>query len=921
MPGLLVPQWYQPVIPGETEVLFVTFLWGFTMALSLVTGAKALRQTYRSWLRRRRWNAYIAMVWAVWLCDIVIAIVYWIEIEGWIEPSFYYFAGILVMWTIQLQCLTQIMTNRISLVLYDPDKARRLRVGVALAIGAINISVFIVWIPARLQISHEWIVINNVWDRIEKVFFLFIDLFLNVYFMWLVKIKLIASGLTQYKVVYRCNLAMVCLSISADIAIICSMAAPVDTVYIEAHAVAYMVKLYIEMNLAELLGKVIKRSNQQRNSCTAADGWHPDPTRSLFNREWRNTGKKILQPTGGQMHSLNTDKWKDKGVDHDEVRKKPLEEELEEDVPLDKGVSVAIPCQAHNPRGSITSYMDPSWQRSTCGTTTRLTPADEAGSSKSAFKNMERQAFQDWPNEAGFDGLTEHCGPIELKVEGTIPAWAAGSLYRTGPGQCKIEDTKVGTFNISHWFDGLAHTHRFDIVAEGPAARVYYSSRRQSEKVEADIKATGTLRSISFAQKLDPCVGMFGKFMSVFNKRSDLNTVGVTVNTDMPSFKALEKPVVDVQGHRAASVVIGTDAAVMCEIDPKTMEPITFPTQTKFHPDLKGPLGGAHGKTDPETGDYFNYNLDLGKQPVYRIFRVNAATGKTDILATIPYKAAYIHSFFLTNNYVVLCIPISFYDWSGLKMLWKGNLLDSMRPFDPSAKTHWFVIDRRTSKGVVGDFTSPSRFFFHTVNAFEDEEGDIFCEVVDYPNRYIIDCFYYDVLLNRNNKAKEVWTDGQSQHKSLPRLTRYRLRKGDFGSASATADSVMEIPAPHAGDMPVINPNYRCRKHRYGYFLVSRGLSTFFDAIVKIDTETREVLQWEGPRAHTPGEAIFVPRPAADGETVDEDDGVLLSVVLDGENRTSYLLCLDAKTMTELGSAECQFAVAIGLHGRHLSAV
>lgn len=37
-----------------------------------------------------------------------------------------------------------------------------------------------------------------------------------------------------------------------------------------------MVKLYIEMNLAELMGKVIKKSNRNRNECAATDGWHPD---------------------------------------------------------------------------------------------------------------------------------------------------------------------------------------------------------------------------------------------------------------------------------------------------------------------------------------------------------------------------------------------------------------------------------------------------------------------------------------------------------------------------------------------------------------------------------------------------------------------------------------------------------------------
>ena len=46
--------------------------------------------------------------------------------------------------------------------------------------------------------------------------------------------------------------------------------------YIQVHALAYMVKLYIEMNLAEMIGKVIKKSNRDRNECGATDGWHPD---------------------------------------------------------------------------------------------------------------------------------------------------------------------------------------------------------------------------------------------------------------------------------------------------------------------------------------------------------------------------------------------------------------------------------------------------------------------------------------------------------------------------------------------------------------------------------------------------------------------------------------------------------------------
>lgn len=123
----------------------------------------------------------------------------------------------LCLWTIEIQCLTQIMANRISLLLYEPSEIRRLKLSVAAIIGVINVTVFIIWIPARLQISPTWIRANNVWDRMEKCVFLIVDLVLNVKFMRLVKSQLIAQGLTQYTRVYRFNLLMVGVSIALDV--------------------------------------------------------------------------------------------------------------------------------------------------------------------------------------------------------------------------------------------------------------------------------------------------------------------------------------------------------------------------------------------------------------------------------------------------------------------------------------------------------------------------------------------------------------------------------------------------------------------------------------------------------------------------------------------------------------------------------
>lgn len=111
----------------------------------------------------------------------------------------------------------QIIVNRIAILMPIPAQATRLKWGVFGILLAVNISVFCVWIPARLQINETYIHINEIWDRIEKGIFLLVDAGLNLTFIYLVKSRLIASGLTKYTALFRFNLAMIAVSMSLDV--------------------------------------------------------------------------------------------------------------------------------------------------------------------------------------------------------------------------------------------------------------------------------------------------------------------------------------------------------------------------------------------------------------------------------------------------------------------------------------------------------------------------------------------------------------------------------------------------------------------------------------------------------------------------------------------------------------------------------
>ncbi|KAI1075641.1 hypothetical protein F5B20DRAFT_585012 [Whalleya microplaca] len=164
-------------------------------------------------------------------------------------------------WSLEIQFLLQIIINRLGLLVVVVGRARKLKWITGLIITIINISVFCIWVPARLQISHRYIDINDVWDRTEKGIFAVTDFCLNLYFVYLVRSRLINNGLVKYNRVYKMNLVMVSISMSLDVILIALMSLQNTMVYLLFHPVAYLLKLVIEMKMAELIAKVVRAAN------------------------------------------------------------------------------------------------------------------------------------------------------------------------------------------------------------------------------------------------------------------------------------------------------------------------------------------------------------------------------------------------------------------------------------------------------------------------------------------------------------------------------------------------------------------------------------------------------------------------------------------------------------------------------------
>ncbi|KAF5860480.1 hypothetical protein ETB97_001490 [Aspergillus alliaceus] len=530
------------------------------------------------------------------------------------------------------------------------------------------------------------------------------------------------------------------------------------------------------------------------------------------------------------------------------------------------------------------------------------------------------------PNTQGFDVRHQELEPTELSVQGKIPPYCAGVLFRNGLGPRDIQTDKQTTYRVSHWFDYFAQVHRFQNYAPTPEhlqVRVTHNSRLTCDGVIRRIQRTGYRGEITFGAKYDPCMSLFQKAQSIFKAFPqtvpDQVDISVSLNINFPGLSATGSKQ-EMPGSGIQTLCNCTDNSTFQMLDPQTLEPIGVADQTALHPSLKGPLSAAHCKTDPVTGDVYNYNLDLGVTGTYRVFHVSRATGKTSILATFSHAAVYVHSLFLTEHYVVLCLWNARFRAGGMSLLWTHNFVDALAEYDPTQHSTWFVVDRTSGgRGLIARYESDPFFCFHTINAYEERSStdsskvDILADICAYDNLDVLKRFYIENIMS--DSATDLHYGNPRNYRGRGAFRRFRLPAIPevLGSKALPAELIFSMGKGLGPELPSISPRVRGRKYRYVYGVTDSGKSVFLDGLVKHDMITQTSVYWS-QQGQTASEPIFV----ADPESTDEDGGVLLSVVLDGIRGHSYLLVLDAKTMMEVGRATVNGVVGFGFHGVHV---
>ena len=457
------------------------------------------------------------------------------------------------------------------------------------------------------------------------------------------------------------------------------------------------------------------------------------------------------------------------------------------------------------------------------------------------------------PWSGGFRSLDEeHDGRIE-DIDGTVPGWLRGTLFRNGPGR-----NQLGGNWFPHWFDGdgMISAVRFD------GGGVRFANRYVRTENYRDETEAGQIRHRGFGEMRPG-----GVLANALRQPANVSNTSVLM-----------------QGGRLLSLWEGGPPI---ELDPATLETRgieTFGGRVKTF--------SAHPKVDPQTGEIFNFGIDYGRKTVLTIYRIDKAEVGAFEPIVLP-DPVMNHDFVLTKHHLVFCIgPILV---QPVRMILGLKSFDAALNWDDGRPTRILIVprDRRTAPRWIE--TAPF-FQFHFANGFEENDGTLVLDLARYPD-------YETIGAALRSYWKSDWpADG------MARLARLRIAPAGKVESQAFDSGV-------ANEFPCIDPRRLGRPYRYAYIASNPAGSRMGlqQRVSRVDFQTGIVTSHDFAPDGYAGEPLFVPRGAEGAE----DDGIVITFVFDARTERTSIVGLDAADIAAppLFTARLAHHVPYSLHG------
>mmetsp|Transcript_92996 Transcript_92996/g.212792 ORF Transcript_92996/g.212792 Transcript_92996/m.212792 type:complete len:526 (+) Transcript_92996:67-1644(+) len=501
--------------------------------------------------------------------------------------------------------------------------------------------------------------------------------------------------------------------------------------------------------------------------------------------------------------------------------------------------------------------------------------------------------------DVGYERLMEDAldevADVEVTMSGSIPSYAVGSFFLTGPGRFSM-----GKEKMTHVFDGFAKVHKWSFKN----GKVRFTSKFLPSEFLNNSLAKNAVDWGVLAQETDPPrknPGPIG-FLKAPNDNQGVNMVKLGSTLELLS-----------------------DTTTFLGVDPETLD---FKEQVKGleMANQSNPLGDvcSQGSAHPytmEDGSYLslreaNKLTGAGKErmALYRVHPESHSVMDTLAYFDVP-RASYSHSFGITRGRaggdlaVVLAQPVF---TNIAKLMSKATMQAGFEtPEGVGTMIHVVPLDGTEQVAVE---TRPF-FFSHFANSWSSGPKKVSFDVAIASALFM---GFFDMGIQTNKTRRDNWF--AENNNSYSTTVRFEV---DLETKQVTEKEL--LPKGEACqseiwcqlDLYKIHPDDEgkdyCGFWAWHTFANSTAFSSW--AVSRVDLcapgGARVVAMWKQENVY-PSEPTFVPKPGSKDRTA----GVVMFKVFDGNKNESRIVVTDATTLETISEGVLPIHIPFSVHGR-----
>lgn len=357
--------------------------------------------------------------------------------------------------------------------------------------------------------------------------------------------------------------------------------------------------------------------------------------------------------------------------------------------------------------------------------------------------------------------------------------------------------------------------------------------------------------------------------------------------------------------------------------DAKTLEPKRLLSYADINPELQGYGSCAHPVHDRKRGLTFNWIIDSATGKL-NVFCLDVAANPAYMVwkAPLPCRPCYTHAIAMTDKYCLFVRNPVHMDMSDVT-----KSISDMLVCEHDSPVEFYLLDKKDGS-LVAKYETKNFYFFHIANGYDYIDPKTGDEMV-----HVDICSYKDEHYPYAEYGLANILDPLRPYQ-IGNLVRYEMAAVNKADPNVMSRATVKAAIPGmAAELPRVSktasmdPNYR-----YVYGVSGNGIpapgtdvpiarysnglgivhASFYGYLFKSDWKTGTFKQWIPQNGEScPTEPIFIQRPGA----TEEDDGIVISILINKEGTHSILVGLDGKTFEEVARADMPQVYALGPHG------